>query len=68
MTKYWVELSARAEADIRESYDHIREHGPANPDLWKAGLNGKLGSLETMPERCGLAPENDVWMTKFGGY
>ncbi len=55
---YRVELSARAEADGKEAYDYIREHGPANPDNWKAGLEEKLASLESIPERFGLAPES----------
>jgi plasmid stabilization system protein ParE len=57
---YRVELSARAEADIKEAYAYIREHGPANPDDWKSGLEEKLASLETMPERFGLAPESNL--------
>ncbi len=31
--RYNVELSEHAEADVREIYRYIREHGPANPDL-----------------------------------
>lgn len=57
--QYAVELSARAEADVREIYSYIVAHGPANPDDWKAGLEAKLSSLETMPEACGFAPENE---------
>jgi len=57
--RYNVELSARAEADVREIYQYVREHGPANPDRWKAGLAAKLASLEKLPESCGLAPENE---------
>ncbi len=57
---YRVELSIRAQADIREAYEYIGEHGPASPDAWKAGLDRKLTSLETFPESCSLAPENDL--------
>ncbi len=57
--QYMVELSAQAQADVREIYDHIREHGPANPDDWKAALDRKLTSLETFPDACGFAPENE---------
>jgi plasmid stabilization system protein ParE len=56
--RYRVELSARAEADLKEAYAYIRQHGPANPEAWKAGLDEKLTSLEAMPERCGVAPES----------
>ena len=57
--QYKVELSAQAQADVREIYDYIRKHGPANPDDWKSGLDRKLTSLETFPDACGFAPENE---------
>lgn len=56
--QYRVELSARAEADVKEAYAYIRAHGPANPNQWKAGLEEKFASLESMPQRFGLAPES----------
>ena len=56
---YTVELSARAEADVKQTYNYIREHGPADPNDWKAGLDEKLASLEQFPDWCGFAPEND---------
>ena len=57
--QYSVELTARAEADLREIYQFIRQHGPANPDRWKAELDDKLASLEKYPEAFGFAPENE---------
>ena len=57
--QYKVELSEQAQADIREIYEYIREHGPADPDDWKATLDRKLTSLETFPDACGFAPENE---------
>jgi len=56
--KYRALVTARAERDIQEAYDFIAEHGPADPDSWKAGLASMLGTLETLPRRCGLAPES----------
>lgn len=57
--RYRVELSEQAEADVRETYRYIREHGPADPHRWKSGLAEKLASLENQPEFCGLAPEDE---------
>ncbi|QDT91475.1 type II toxin-antitoxin system RelE/ParE family toxin [Gimesia algae] len=54
-----VELSQRAEADIKSAFAYIRKQGPADPRDWKAGLEQKLAGLETFPEACGLAPENE---------
>ena len=73
MQKYRVELSARAERDLREAYAYIGEHGPANPDAWKAGLEEKIALLESMPMRCGIAPEDayrepEIRQTFYGKY
>lgn len=54
-----VELSQRAEADIKRAYAYIRKQGPADPKSWKTGLEQKLTGLENFPEACGLAPENE---------
>ncbi len=58
MTRYRVDLSARAVADLHAAYDYIRQHGPANPDRWKSGFERKIATLESFPERCGLAAES----------
>ena len=54
-----VELSQRAETDIKGIYPYIRKHGPADPKTWKDGLEQKLSNLEQFPEACSFAPEND---------
>ncbi|QDV53788.1 type II toxin-antitoxin system RelE/ParE family toxin [Gimesia fumaroli] len=54
-----VELSRRAETDIKGIYHYIRKRGPADPNTWKDGLEQKLSNLERFPEACSLAPEND---------
>lgn len=59
MRHFEVRLTARAEDDIRETYDYIKRHGPADPDDWKAGLAGKLSSLEEFPTWAPLAPESE---------
>ena len=56
--KHNVQLTAEAERDVKQAYDYIAEHGPANPEHWKAGLAAKLETLESFPGRCGLAPES----------
>lgn len=56
---FHVELSQRAESDLKNIYQYIREHGPADPRAWKNGLEEKLTGLEQFPEACGFAPEND---------
>ena len=56
--RYSVEVTAEAERDIQTAFEHIRKHGPANPDQWKTGLAAKFETLETFPKPCGLAPES----------
>ncbi|WP_417391534.1 type II toxin-antitoxin system RelE/ParE family toxin [Gimesia sp.] len=70
---YRVELSKRAEIDVRKIYAYIRQHGPADPRTWKTGLEIKLSSLEQFPEACGFAPENeftdqDIRQTLYGPF
>ncbi|MCH9652579.1 MAG: type II toxin-antitoxin system RelE/ParE family toxin [Planctomycetes bacterium] len=54
-----VELSRRAETDIKRIYAYIRKHGPADPKTWKDRLKQKLSNLEQFPEACSFAPENE---------
>jgi len=61
--RYNVELTAEAERDVKEAFEYIAEHGPANPDQWKQGLTAKLAAFESFPGRCGFAPE-----TRFRDY
>jgi len=58
MKRYRVEVSAQAEADVKEAYAYIKEHGPADPEKWKAGLLNTFASLQRFPERCAAAPED----------
>ena len=55
-----VLLSPEAQQDVKLAYRYIAEHGPANPDDWKAGLDVALASLETFPHRCSKAPESRI--------
>jgi len=56
--KYSVELSERAEHDIKDAFLYIQKNGPASPVAWREGLREKLISLESYPEAHGFAPEN----------
>ena len=51
-----VELPARR--DIAEAHSWLEERDPDAADRWFNGLYDTIGSLETFPERCPLAPEN----------
>lgn len=58
--KYNVDITEPAEVDLEQAYCWIRDnHSPTRAVKWRQGLYAKIDTLERMPERCGLAPEND---------
>ena len=58
MKKYQVEITATAEAELREAYLWIREDSRERATRWQKGVLTQIERLETLPERCLLAPEN----------
>jgi plasmid stabilization system protein ParE len=50
-----------AEEDAADAYLYIHERAPLAADEWLKGLRSALESLSALPERCPLAPENDVF-------
>lgn len=56
-----VELSPQANREAEEAYRWIAEASPRGAHRWYNGLMDALRSLSHHPERCPLAPENDVF-------
>ena len=56
--QYKILFSDEAAADVQGIYDYIAEHGPGNPDQWKAGLAQQLEWLEHSAGACGRAVED----------
>ncbi|QDU42879.1 Plasmid stabilization system protein [Symmachiella dynata] len=56
---YTVEFSARARRDIDEIVAYIQADSPRDATRWRQKLQERMNALRTMPEACGLAPEND---------
>jgi plasmid stabilization system protein ParE len=55
-----IELSAAAERDSDEILTWLAERHAGRTGInWYLGLQDALASLEYMPSRCALAPEND---------
>ncbi len=61
MKKYHVEITAVAAAELREAYLWIQEDSPERAVRWREGLHKQTERLETLPERCPFAPENDFF-------
>ncbi|PYV82825.1 MAG: hypothetical protein DMG93_10610 [Acidobacteria bacterium] len=55
---YRVKISARAERDLMEIYEHIRAEESERAKNWYFGLGETILSLHNMPGRCPTAPEN----------
>lgn len=55
--KYRVVMRPVARLDLHTAADWIAEQSPGGAENWFHGFLAGLKSLETMPERCGLAPE-----------
>ncbi len=55
---FTVEFSLRAERDIDEIVLYIQADSPHDATRWRQRLHEKLQALRTLPEACGIAPEN----------
>ncbi len=61
MKKYRIDLTAgSAEADIENIFKYIELDSPQNAQRWYKNLKAKIQTLDTMPERCPKAPENEL--------
>jgi plasmid stabilization system protein ParE len=59
--KYRVIVQPDAEAELAEAFAWLHDRAPANAERWLRGLYDAVESLEMMPNRCGLARENDAF-------
>jgi plasmid stabilization system protein ParE len=55
---YAVNLTARAERDLAALYDEIHASGSQTARRWYRGLKKQILSLEKIPFRCAVTPEN----------
>jgi toxin ParE1/3/4 len=55
---YQVRITARAERDVAQLYDDINAAGSASARRWYMGLKRSILSLEELPKRCAVTPEN----------
>ncbi len=58
---YTVIIEQPAIVEAEEAYLYIRKDKPMAADRWFNGLVEAINSLEEMPRRCPLAPENDFF-------
>ena len=57
---YQVIVTQRAKDDLRRYYLLAAEHAPETAARWLDRFESSLQTLATNPERCDLAPEDDL--------
>jgi plasmid stabilization system protein ParE len=57
---YDVVLTQNAKSNLRSYYEHAAQRAPATAARWLDRFEQALDSLAVNPQRCGLAPENDL--------
>ena len=58
---YRVVLQPAARAEAADIYRYLYERSPHAAERWLAGFDEAARTLDSMPERCALAPENQVF-------
>jgi plasmid stabilization system protein ParE len=57
--KYNVEITPAAERDVEEIWIYIANDSPENATAFILRLEDQIDTLEQLPERCPLIPENE---------
>lgn len=58
--KYRVVVTENAKANLRSYYSHAAGRAPLTAERWLNRFHKALAALGSNPERCSLAPENEV--------
>jgi plasmid stabilization system protein ParE len=57
--KYRIEISAEAQAELREAYLWIYGDSPGNAARWRQRILNAIRTLAELPQRCEIAPESE---------
>jgi toxin ParE1/3/4 len=63
--KYNVEITPVAERDVEEIWNYIADNSPENATAFILRLEDQIETLEQLPERCPLIPENEQLGTSY---
>ena len=58
--KFKVDITETAEADVAEIWEYIARDKPEAATAFVLRLEEQVATLERFPERCPLAPENEL--------
>lgn len=54
---YDVQLTLRAQSDLRQAQDYIKTDSPRNAHQWLQRIEQRIQTLNQFPDRHGVAPE-----------
>ena len=63
--KFNVDITAAAEADVAEIWEHIAQDNHEAATAFVLRLEEQIGTLERFPERCPLVRENELLGTAY---
>jgi plasmid stabilization system protein ParE len=63
--KFKVDITEVAEADVAEIWEYIARDKPDAATAFILRLEEQISTLESLPERCPLAPENELLGTAY---
>ena len=58
---YQIVIQPNAQTDIERAYRWLLERAPTRAVTWYNGLQQAIDSLQSLPERCSLAPEDEYF-------
>ncbi|WP_019865860.1 type II toxin-antitoxin system RelE/ParE family toxin [Methylovulum miyakonense] len=61
MKRYAVIIMPEAENNLQDAYSFIAQDSPRNALQWYLQMRDAIQTLETLPLRCPLAPEDNVF-------
>jgi plasmid stabilization system protein ParE len=63
--KFRVRITRAAERDVEDIWSFIAQDSPEEAGQFVARLEEQLATLEQLPERCSLIPENEILRTRY---
>jgi len=59
--KYNISFAPAAAEDLAEILNWLEAEAPQEVRTWYASIKAQIKTLERLPKRCPLAPENELW-------
>jgi toxin ParE1/3/4 len=63
--RFRVRITRTAERDLEDAWNYIAQDSPEEAEQFIRRLEEQIETLETLPERCPLIPENEILGTHY---